>query len=245
MIKDRNYLVRTLRKLVVLIARSVPRRPPSETIAMRLRERAISSSAQFAEENLSGAMAFLGQQQIRQFALDSAIGEENLDGKLFLLEFGVWEGESMRFWSAGVTPSASLVGFDSFEGLSQAWPGTDMGAGHFSLDGRLPDVAQNVTLIKGWVEDTLEHFLKNSDVSAVRLVHMDLDIYEPTLFVLKKLKPLLTAGTLILFDEYFGFPFWQVGEHRALQDSGLDFEYVAYTSGGTPHPVDQVLIRVL
>ena len=235
-----------LRKLVVLIARSIPKHPPSaETIATRLRARAISSSAQFAEDNMSAAMALLGQREIRQFALDSAIGAEYLDGKLFLLEFGVWEGESMRFWGAGVTPSVSLVGFDSFEGLSQPWPGTDMGAGHFSLDGMLPDVPQNVTLIKGWVEDTLEDFLKNSDISTVRLVHMDLDIYEPTLFVLKTLKSLLAPGTLILFDEYFGFPFWQVGEHRALQDSGLNFEYVAFTSGATPHAVDQVLVRVL
>lgn len=210
-----------------------------------MRECSILSSAEFAEAKMLGAMAFIGQQEIRDFALAEATISEFLDGQVFLLEFGVWEGESMRFWATGAPPSARLVGFDSFEGLSEAWPGTRMGAGFFSLEGKLPDVPQNVTLVAGWVEKTLGDFLENTDISSVKLVHMDLDLYEPSLFVLTTLKPHLVSGTLILFDEYFGFPFWQVGEHRALQDSGVDFEYIAFTNGGKPHLVDQVLARVL
>ena len=194
---------------------------------------------------MSGAMAFIGQKEIREFALASATRSGLPAGQVFLLEFGVWEAESMMFWAAGAPSSALLVGFDSFEGLSEAWPGTSMGEGFFSLEGELPDVPKNVTLVKGWVQNTLEGYLARSDVSTVKLVHLDLDLYAPSLFVLKALKPHLVSGTLILFDEFFGFPFWQVGEHRALEDSGLDFEYVAFTTGGTPHRVDQVLVKVL
>ncbi|MCX2715910.1 hypothetical protein [Mycolicibacterium sp. J2] len=43
------------------------------------------------------------------------------------LEFGVFEGRSMRWWSEHLTmPGAALVGFDSFEGLPENWrPGFD------------------------------------------------------------------------------------------------------------------------
>jgi hypothetical protein len=148
----------------------------------------------------------------------------------------------MRFWAEGVPSSYLLVGFDSFEGLPEAWPGTNMGVGFFSTQGNLPELPANVTLVKGWVEKTLDDFLGKFEVSTVKLVHMDLDLYEPSVFVLKSLKPHLLPGTLILFDEYFGFPFWEHGEHRALQNSGLDFEYIAFTTG---ERTAQVLVKVI
>jgi len=205
-------------------------------------ERAISSSVEFAEANMVGAAAFTGQEEIREFALASATSSELANGQVFLLEFGVWEAESMRLWAAGAPSSAVLVGFDSFEGLPEAWPGTSMRAGTFSLRGNMPDVPENVILVKGWVENTLGEFLKNYEISAVKLIHMDLDLYAPSLFVLKTLKPHLASGTLILFDEYFGFPFWQFGEHRALHESGIVFEYVAFSTG---ERFPQVLVKVL
>ena len=109
----------------------------------------------------------------------------------------------------------------------------------------MPYVPQNVNLVAGWVESTLPRFLEKTDVSAVRLVHMDLDLYKPSFLVLSTLGPHLAPGTLILFDEYFGFPFWEVGEHRALRDSGLDFEYVAFTTAAPSNSAEQVLIRLL
>jgi len=43
---------------------------------------------------------------------------------LLLLEFGVWQGESTRFF-AGLnrSPSSRFYGFDSFEGLPEDWRG--------------------------------------------------------------------------------------------------------------------------
>ena len=45
------------------------------------------------------------------------------------LEFGVFEGRSMRWWSRNLSePGAKLVGFDSFEGLPEDWrPGNRCG----------------------------------------------------------------------------------------------------------------------
>src|SRR5438552_5472573 len=42
------------------------------------------------------------------------------DTKALYLEFGVFEGNSMRYWSRALRhPEATLVGFDSFEGLPE------------------------------------------------------------------------------------------------------------------------------
>jgi hypothetical protein len=56
------------------------------------------------------------------------------------LEFGVFEGRSMRGWSSHLTASgAHPIGFDSFEGLPEDWrPG--LGTGHFAT-GQPPDIA--------------------------------------------------------------------------------------------------------
>ena len=47
-----------------------------------------------------------------------------------------------------------IYGFDSFEGLPDAWiPGFPKG--YFDMKGSLPPVAPNVQLIKGWFDETL------------------------------------------------------------------------------------------
>src|SRR4051794_18834378 len=50
------------------------------------------------------------------------IEAQGLSGPIDYLEFGVWEGASMRWWAARNThPDSSFVGFDSFEGLPVNW----------------------------------------------------------------------------------------------------------------------------
>src|SRR5450759_5205658 len=44
------------------------------------------------------------------------------DSEVLYLEFGVFEGESMRYWANRLNnPKANLHGFDSFEGLPETW----------------------------------------------------------------------------------------------------------------------------
>ena len=66
-------------------------------------------------------------------------------------------------------------------------------------------------------ENTLDKFISKNEVD-IRLVHLDLDVYSSTKYVLKTLKPKLQSGTYLLFDEMFGNPFWENGEYKALQD---------------------------
>ncbi len=116
------------------------------------------------------------------------------------LEFGVYEGRSMRWWSGHLTaPDASLVGFDSFEGLPEDWrPG--LGTGTFST-GRIPQIDDpRVSFQVGWFDDTLPKFDIPEHDQLV--VNVDSDLYSSAVTVLGWVEPYLRPGTLLYFDEF-------------------------------------------
>src|SRR6476619_6860744 len=83
-------------------------------------------------------------------------------------EFGVWTGNWLRQLAA-MRP-VDFYGFDSFEGLPEAW--SLHGAGTFDVAGELPSMPDNVTLVKGWFADTLPRFL-DENAEPVAFVHVD------------------------------------------------------------------------
>jgi hypothetical protein len=62
---------------------------------------------------------------------------------------------------------------------------------------------------------------------------MDCDLYSSTSAVLENLADRLQVGTIILFDEYFGYHRWQEHEYKAWQECvkkhRIDYEYVGYS----------------
>lgn len=116
------------------------------------------------------------------------------------LEFGVWKGRSMRWWSENLTqPDANLVGFDSFEGLPEDWrPG--FGAGQFRT-GQPPRIDDaRVTFEVGWFEDTLAHFTVPDHDQMI--INVDSDLYSSARTVLEWAEPHMRKGTMIYFDEF-------------------------------------------
>ena len=59
----------------------------------------------------------------------------------------------------------------------------------------------------------------------IKFVHVDCDTYETTKFILKNIKPYLSKGTIILFDEFYNFSGWSVGEYKALIETFEEKEY--------------------
>ena len=47
---------------------------------------------------------------------------------------------------------------------------------------------------------------------------MDMDTYGATKYTLNKIKPFLTKGSIILFDNFYGFPNWQQHEYKACTE---------------------------
>lgn len=60
----------------------------------------------------------------------------------------------------------------------------------------------NVTLHPGLVGDTLEPFLAANPALKIALLHLDLDVFEPTELSLRLLAPRMAKGGLIVFDDY-------------------------------------------
>ena len=144
------------------------------------------------------------------------------------LEFGVASGHTLRLMVEGL-PGRKVVGFDVFTGLTETWR-TGFPAGAFAQK-LLPDVP-GADLVVGLFDESLPGFLAEHD-EPVAFLHLDADLYSSTRTVLDLVGPRLVAGSVVLFDEYFNYPGWQAGEHRAWREyvnqAGLTFRYEGYT----------------
>lgn len=138
-----------------------------------------------------------------------------LGGPVDYLEFGVYRGESIRMWTnLNRDNSSRFFGFDSFEGLPEAW-GKSMRQGDFSLKGEVPRINDpRVSFMKGWFNDTLVPFLATFEPRSSLVVHNDSDLYSSTLYILTKLDSILVKGSILIFDEFYS----SLHEFRAFQD---------------------------
>ena len=119
------------------------------------------------------------------------------------LEFGVFKGGSMRFWTKLLKdPNSALHGFDSFIGLPEVW-GLMTGKELFDLKGAVPMFDDSrVRLFKGWFSDSLPRYLREYSPPASLVLHLDADLYSSTACVLKELAPFLKPGAILMFDEF-------------------------------------------
>jgi hypothetical protein len=179
-----------------------------------VRQRASDRSAAFIEEHLENASLYFSRQDLWNLAF-SRINNSGL-----ILEFGVHAGESVNFFATKT--SRQIHGFDSFVGLPENWHGTPLDSGAFNLNGKLPAVADNVKLHKGWFSETLDDFLLGNP-EPVSLIHIDSDLYSSAKYILETLNKRFVSGSLILFDEHHGYPDWENGEFKALNEFGSHF----------------------
>jgi hypothetical protein len=186
-------------------------------------------AATYAYENFKTAHYFQSKKSLYDFLLPLL-----KDKKGLCLEFGVFKGATINYFAKNL-PNIQWHGFDSFEGLPETWSGTGLSKGAFSLDGKLPTVATNVTLHKGWFDQTAPAFFKNQS-TPVDFVHMDADLYSATKTILEAIVPNIVDKTMILFDEYFGQIAWREHEHKAFTEWLTQNEFkaiaLAYASNG-------------
>jgi hypothetical protein len=189
-----------------------------------LRKRAVGQTVRFVADHMRGALSFYTSRQV----LNHAFSEIKLDG--MMLEFGVFKGGTIRYIARNF-PTRTVHGFDSFEGLPSAWQGTGHNRGAFHAGGKMPSVPTNVSLHKGLFDEVLPMWAREHP-DPIAFVHIDCDLYESTVTILNVLGPRLIPGVVIVFDDYFGIPGWQHGEHRAFQEfidrTGRTFRYLCH-----------------
>ena len=97
----------------------------------------------------------------------------------------------------------------------------------------MPKFESNVIVQKGWFDKSLPKF-KTEFTDNVAFLHVDCDLYSSTKTIFEQLGDRIVDGTIILFDEYFNYPFWEHHEYKAfdefIKESGLNYEYLCYTS---------------
>lgn len=191
-------------------------------VVTRVRLKAADDAADYVLGEMMPCAVFDDRYPLLDLALRTAPSEG------LLLEFGVYQGKSINHTARRVAPRR-ITGFDSFEGLAEDWSGTAALKDHFTLGGRLPRVVDNVTLVKGWFEDTLPPFLARTP-GPVAFAHLDADTFASTAFVLGQIVDRLTVGSVLQFDEYLGYPGWRHGEWLAFselcEEHGIRYRYL-------------------
>ena len=71
-----------------------------------------------------------------------------------------------------------------------------------------------VTLVEGNIMMTVPSFTQNHPELKIALLHLDVDIYEPSKCVIKELYPKLSLGGILILDDYGIFP----GATKAVDD---------------------------
>lgn len=146
--------------------------------------------------------------QDRKYVLKEFTKHTNLiDGDI--AECGCFEGASAYF-IASAAPDIPFHIFDSFEGLSAPddldkndnishsyWKAGDLSSTTNKLNDTLSEF-DKIILYKGWIP---ERFCDVKD-KTFRLLHIDVDLYQPTIDSLKFFYPRMNKGGVIIMDDY-------------------------------------------
>jgi hypothetical protein len=97
----------------------------------------------------------------------------------------------------------------------------------------MPKVNQNVTLIPGWFDEVLPGFLI-SQKDQIAFLHIDSDTYESAVIILEALGDRLMTNSIILFDEFQGYPNWKNAEFKAWNEfvskNNIKYEFLAFSN---------------
>ncbi len=125
-----------------------------------------------------------------------------------LAECGCYVGVSAWFM-AKEAPNKKLFLFDSFEGLSmpdsedstrqgvQEWQSGDLKTTEDVLRKNISEFS-HIHILKGWIPERFQEVAERQFC----LVHIDVDLYQPTLDSLKFFYPRLSPGGVIVMDDY-------------------------------------------
>lgn len=226
-------MVDNLKRILEKFGTFIINLPPIKLMKYRYRynifdliyKEATTESVKYICENCSNSVMLGDRKQLFKFVFCEYIKNSEYKDKLFL-EFGTYKGESINFCSS-LIPEAKFYGFDSFEGLSESF--SIWKRGRFDIKGKLPKVNKNVSLIKGYFNETLPKFLEEHKEKAA-FIHIDCDLYSSTKTIFENIYDRIVPNTIIQFDEYYNYPGWRNHEFKAFQEFckkySVEYEYI-------------------
>jgi len=154
----------------------------------------------------------------------------NLPGQI--VECGVFKGISLIRYAAfreilENTLSRKIIGFDAFGKFPQETSKKDKSfpERHDAFAGKGIDInelykvfkyknSENIELVKGDITNSVPEYISEHPELKIALLHIDVDIYEPTETILKYFYGRIVKGGLIVFDDYALID----GETKAIDD---------------------------
>jgi len=152
-----------------------------------------------------------------------------------IMEFGIFKGNSFFRWIKfrdllEQTNSRKIIGFDIFGDFPEANFKEDKlkrdafveetkGGKSISFEEitnllKEQGLQKNVEVIKGDILQTLDKYLDDNPHLKISLLHIDVDLYEPSKVILEKLYSKVTKGGIIVLDDYGAF----AGTNKAVDD---------------------------
>jgi hypothetical protein len=187
---------------------------------------------------------YVRRMYLQRFLAHYELFKQVIDRPGCIVEIGVYRGASFFTWTnlletfCPTDRTRKVFGFDHFLGLESF---QEEDGAHYEKYGKTPgsyrtiDIKREILdlvhihnqdnlisgvercrLIEGPVRETVPQFLVDNPGLRIALLHLDVDLYDPTLFALEQLFPLVIKGGLVVLDEYGLIP-WQ-GETKALED---------------------------
>jgi len=158
-----------------------------------------------------------------------------------IAETGVYIGESSYLMmKASEATEKCFYGFDSFEGLSEPdnndwipdgyifkWGKHDLSVPEDIARRNLTSFEGRFSLLKGWIPDRFHEV----DSKRFSLVHIDVDLYQPTLDSIQFFWQRINVGGVLLCDDY-GFETCP-GARKAMDDffGGLNLSVIHLPTG--------------
>ncbi len=199
------------------------------------------------EELMRNLGLFLNPADLRKFLFLNDLYQRNKNVHGVIMEFGVRWGQNLSLFQSlrsiyePFNYSRRIIGFDTWEGFPSVHEkdgtGTSVQAGGYSVTRNYEQFLEKLLstlekesplghmkkfeLVKGDASIELEKYLKLHPETIISLAYFDFDIYEPTKKCLEMIRPHLTKGSVVAFDELNQpqFP----GETVALREVfGLD-----------------------
>lgn len=151
-----------------------------------------------------------------------------------IIEFGVFKGVSLIRFAIlrhlfSNENSKKIIGFDTFgrfpepefdgdrkhtEDFIKEAGDTSIGEAQLTDALRRRGMDKNVELIKGDICNTASEYCDRHPELKVSLLHIDVDLYEPTQVILDHFYTRVVAGGVIIFDDYATFG----GETKAIDE---------------------------
>lgn len=187
----------------------------------------------FEYEN--GYMATAEPRRLSKFISHLEFFKETINLRGEIVELGVFKGNSLFRWIKfrdllSNTFSRKIIAFDIFGDFPETNFEDDKKErnvfiketeGGYGIElSELKDLLisqkleNNVELIKGNILNTLPEYLKNNPHLKISLLHIDVDLYEPTKLSLELLFKRVVKGGIIIFDDYGDF----AGANKAIDD---------------------------